>query len=111
MNEIALIFWFLGIFAVIFGIWTILGLCFYKQRKIKRKRKILLGVCADFSQFVGIPLWLVRLYALVYSPFIIGIVFYLLYYLVMRSRPRKKTIKNKNRKSVQITRMESRHYR
>lgn len=82
----------LSLFALLFGIWTIIGLLKRASRPSAnrlKKRKWILGVCADFSYYVGIPLWIVRLYALVYGPLLLGFIFYLLYYWVMRLR--KKT--------------------
>lgn len=102
----------LGFLSLIFGLWTVIGLSRQNKRAVSktRKKKWFLGVCADFSQYVGIPLWIVRLYAILFAPFILGIVFYLMYYLVIRNRkePQKP---QKPKKPLQITQMESHHYR
>ncbi|MBF0288297.1 MAG: PspC domain-containing protein [SAR324 cluster bacterium] len=102
----------LGAFLLFFGIWTFLGLL-RRNRGVPpndlKKKKLVLGVCADFSSYVGIPLWIVRLYALVYAPFLLGLLFYLLYYLVMKLRKSPSPVVEEDR-SIQITRMDIHRY-
>lgn len=106
-NTLVLTF---GTLTLIFGIWTFFGLAIkppsQKVRETRRK-KIILGVCADFSATVGIPLWIVRLYAVVYAPLLLGLVFYLLYYWVMK---RRKPPAPKQKRPVNVTRMEIHRY-
>ena len=100
-----------GGLTLFFGIWTIYGLFFQSPKKRQQRRKgkkIVLGVCADFSSVVGIPLWLVRLYAVVYAPLVLGIVFYLLYYLVMKLRKPISPVLDE--RSINVTRMEIHRY-
>ena len=101
----------IGILSLIFAVWTIYGLTQRKHRKSlpPLKKKWFLGVCADFSQYVGMPLWVVRLYAILYSPFIVGILFYFLYYLVIKVHPSPPVI-TPSKRPVKITKMESHHY-
>ncbi len=103
----------LGTLALIFGIWTLIGLlkrAFGKAKQRPRRKKIILGVCADFSQLVGIPLWVVRLYALLYAPFLVGIFFYLLYYLVMRLRKQTPPPLAPTERPLSVTKMDTYHY-
>ena len=46
-----------------------------------KQRKWWFGVCADFSETVGIPFSIVRLFVLLYIPVRLGPVFYFIYYL------------------------------
>ena len=94
---------------LLFGIWTVIGLFFKPPAKSFRERprkKIILGVCADFSATVGIPLWIVRLYAIVYAPLLLGLVFYLLYYWAIKRRKPP----SPEKKPPAITRMEIHRY-
>ncbi|MGK5093399.1 PspC domain-containing protein [Deltaproteobacteria bacterium TL4] len=100
----------LGGGALIFGLWTVIGLL--QRSRIstpKKKKKWVLGVCADYSQYVGIPLWVVRLYALLYSPLLIGVFFYFLYYFVMKER-KTPAMEEPNKRPVKITKMDSHYY-
>lgn len=113
MQTIPIVAMFLlSMFALFFGIWTAIGL--FRQMTGKaperpKKRKVILGVCADFSSYVGIPLWLVRFGALIYAPWIVGILFYLLYYWMMKHRtPRPK--KPETKTPANITKMDIHRY-
>ncbi len=111
-SPLTIIIVILGIFLLIFGIWTFLGLLRRKQNRLPnhpKGKRIILGVCADFSMYVGIPLWIVRLYALIYAPFLLGFLFYLLYYLVMKLRKAPSSPIEQER-SIHVTRMDIHRY-
>ncbi len=100
-----------GGLALIFGIWTFVGLFIKPPKKNQTRRKskkIILGVCADFSWYVGIPLWIVRLYAIAYAPLMLGLVFYFLYYLMMKLRKPSEPVLEE--RAVNVTRMEIHRY-
>lgn len=117
MNEstVKLMLFVLGTLLLFFGICTLIGLF---QLMLGRKptgtpsKRWLLGVCADFSHLIGIPLWLVRTYAVVFTPMLVGIIFYFLYFLVMLSL-RKPAVKAQpdNPRNVNVTRMDTYHFR
>ncbi|MBF0280582.1 MAG: PspC domain-containing protein [SAR324 cluster bacterium] len=96
-----------GGLTLIFGIWTFFGLLTNSPKKKQQRRKgkkAILGVCADFSWQIGIPLWIVRIYAVLYAPLLLGIIFYFLYYSVMKLR--KPQVPLNEERSVNVTRME-----
>ena len=107
-NTIIVIF---GGLTLIFGLWTFFGLFIRTPKRNKQRRKskkMILGVCADFSWNIGIPLWIVRLYAVVYAPLVLGILFYFLYYFVMKLwKPSDPVIEET---PINITRMEIHRY-
>ncbi len=94
----------------IFAFWTASGL--YRRHAgnlpespVQQKRW--LGVCADFSTTVGIPVGFIRFIILLYTPVGLGPVFYFIYYLVIRNKepiPLKSPERN-----LQISKIES-HY-
>ena len=47
------------------------------------KNRWILGVCEDFSRMVGMPLWLMRVFFLIYTPLVIGPILYILYYICL----------------------------
>jgi len=80
-------FLLVGLSSLFFALWTAYGLYRrYKgtlpERPAQRKRWF--GVCADFSETVGIPVSIVRFFVLFYTPVGLGPVFYFIYYLVIR---------------------------
>lgn len=105
-----LTFFLLGLTALIFGIWTVLGLLFGSRGKDRKAgKRWFLGVCADFSHLVGIPLGLVRMLTLIYAPFLIGLLFYVLYYYVLGLREKNQPKPQPRLAKPQITRMDSLH--
>jgi len=103
-------FLLIGLSSLIFALWTAYGL--YRRYKgtlpeRPKQRKWWYGVCADFSETVGIPVSIVRLFVLFYTPVGLGPVFYFIYYLVIRNKepiPLKSPERN-----LQISKIES-HY-
>ncbi|MBF0349690.1 MAG: PspC domain-containing protein [SAR324 cluster bacterium] len=108
MISVNALFLILGALSLIFGVWTLFGLLFSRRKHRRVSRKWILGVCADFSAWVGIPLWLVRLYALLYAPLILGLLFYLLYYWAMKRRPPPPPVAA--RPPPEVTKMKSVYY-
>ena len=74
------------------------------------KNRWILGVCADFSRMVGMPLWLMRVFFLIYTPLVIGPILYILYYIVMRVRKTTPPIEE-DKSNLQVTKIESYYYR
>jgi len=75
-------FLLVGLSSLFFALWTAYGLYRrYKgtlpERPAQRKRWF--GVCADFSETVGIPVSIVRFFVLFYTPVGLGPVFYFIY--------------------------------
>ena len=68
------------------------------------------GVCEDFSRMVGMPLWLMRVFFLIYTPLVIGPILYILYYIVMRVRRSAPPIEE-DMSNLQVTKIESHYYR
>ncbi len=102
-----------GLISLLFGIWISYGL--YRRYHgilpdMPKRRKWLLGVCEDFSRMVGIPLAVMRLFFLLYTPLVFGPALYLIYYLVMRVRSAK-TQTPVPVSQPQITKIESLYYR
>ena len=103
-------FFLVGLSSLLFALWAAYGLYRrYKgtlpERPAQRKRWF--GVCADFSETVGIPVSIVRFFVLFYTPVGLGPVFYFIYYLVIRNKepiPLKSPEPN-----LQISKIES-HY-
>ena len=59
---------------------------------------------------VGMPLWLMRVFFLIYTPLVIGPILYILYYIVMRVRRTVPPIEA-DTSNLQVTKIESRYYR
>ena len=103
-------FLLVGLSSLTFALWTAYGL--YRRYKgtipeRPKQRKWWYGVCADFSETVGIPVSIVRFFVLFYTPVGLGPVFYFIYYLVIRNKepiPLKSPERN-----LQISKIES-HY-
>ena len=74
------------------------------------KNRWILGVCEDFSRMVGMPLWLMRVFFLIYTPLVIGPILYILYYIVMRVRKTAPPIEE-DTSNLQVTKIESHYYR
>ncbi len=117
MMEWILKFWIAtwSLLAILFGTWTIWGLSDSSKRPENRPTKKVLGVCADFSVQAKMPLWFVRMCAVLFIPLLLGIVFYLAYYwAILQRRPKEPpTPKQKppaKSHDVQITRMDSYHF-
>ena len=106
--ELALYFIFLIILPLIFASWTIINLIHKPPYQKPVSKKWFLGVCSDYSSYVNIPLWVVRLYAIVFSPLIIGPIFYFFYYWILQKRLLKKTTEIS--KEVIVTKIDSHHY-
>lgn len=106
-NAIVLTF---GALTLFFALWTFFGLFIRPPSPRFRERprkKMILGVCADFSATTGIPLWMVRLYAVTYAPLLLGLFFYLLYYWAMK---RRKPAPSAKKPPANITHMEIHRY-
>jgi phage shock protein PspC (stress-responsive transcriptional regulator) len=109
MNYLLLL---IGLLSLIFAFWTAYGL--YRRHAgnlpespVQQKRW--LGVCADFSTTVGIPVGFVRFIILLYTPVGLGAVFYFIYYFAIRKPATlPPTIPERE---LQITKIESHYYR
>ena len=97
-----------GLLALVFGVWTIWGILDTSPRTQKIPAKRILGVCADFSVQAKMPLWFVRCCAMLFTPLLIGILFYIAYYFAMLRRKARQPVATKN--DVNITRMDSYHF-
>ena len=110
MNIIAVL---IGVPSLIFGLLIAYGLFRrFNGRLIEPppKKRWILGVCEDFSRMVGMQLWLMRVFFLIYTPLGIGPILYIFYYIVMRVRGSAPSIEEDSR-NLQVTKIESRYYR
>ena len=113
MHELAfLLAGVLGALALVFGVWALIGFLLNMSRKqgkpLEKQPKRILGVCADFSAHVMIPVWIVRGYAILYSPFLVGVLFYFCYYWLMSCFRQKAMTSSES--DVEVTHITSRHY-
>ena len=102
----------IGLPSLFFSGWIALGL--YRRARGKfqettHKNTWFLGVGEDFSRMVGIPLWVIRIFFILYAFIGIGIILYILYYIMMRLRmpPEQKKVQ---KSMPEVTKIESRHY-
>ena len=102
----------IGLVSLIFSFWTAYGLyCRHTGTLPERQanRNWWLGVCADFSKTVGIPVSFVRFIILLYSTIGVGVVFYLIYHVIIRNRKVLPPVIPE--RELQITKIESHYYR
>ena len=102
----------IGISSLLFGLLIAYGLIRRFNGNLNDatpKKRWILGVCEDFSRMVGMPLWLMRVFFLIYTPLVIGPILYILYYIVMRVRRTSAPIEE-DKSNLQITKIESRYY-
>ncbi len=102
---------FIGLPSILFAVWVVVGL--YKRQigqltEQKLKPKWWLGVCADFSNMVGIPVGIIRLFILYYTPVFLGPIFYFLYYWMLQNRAPEVPLPAKPIPT--ITKIDSHHY-
>ena len=72
----------------------------------------LFGVCADVASILRIPVTVVRLVVLIYTPFVIGLLFYFVYWLILRQRRKRQAVaaQTPQRAPATITKIDSIHY-
>ena len=110
MNFVAVL---IGIPSLLFGLLIAYGLIRRFNGSLNDappKNRWILGVCEDFSRMVGIPLFLIRLFFLIYTPLVIGLILYILYYIVMHVRRTAPPIEE-DTSNLQVTKIESLYYR
>lgn len=72
-----------------------------------------LGVCADIAQILRVPVFVIRFLVLFYTPFVIGLLFYLIYAWLLRRRKRREAdaaAQKPERRPATITKIDSIHY-
>ena len=110
MNSAAFL---IGIPSLFLGSWIAYGFYCRASGRLPEtppRERWLLGVCEDFSRTVAIPLWVMRFFFVIYSILGIGLLLYLLYFLMMRVR--RPIISEKEfMPAPQVTKIESRYYR
>jgi phage shock protein PspC (stress-responsive transcriptional regulator) len=73
----------------------------------------LFGVCADVAQMLRVPVTIVRLIVLIYAPFLLGILFYVVYWWFLRQRRKRQALaaQRPQRAPATVTKIDSIHYR
>ena len=110
MNSAAFL---IGILSLIFGSWIAYGFYCRASGRLPETlpgKRWLLGVCKDFSGTVAIPLWIMRFCFVIYSILGIGLLLYLLYFLMMSVR-RPKVLDKEFMTAPQVTKIKSLYYR
>jgi len=103
----------LGLLSFLFALWILAGL-YRRFRGIIPDRplpsSLWLGVCADVSLYLEIPVVVIRCFVLLYTPLLFGILFYFVYYWVMQSKKPPATLEEVIEKPMEVTQIESHYY-
>jgi phage shock protein PspC (stress-responsive transcriptional regulator) len=111
MNLLLVIIGGFSLFVGFLGVFAIMRNSSEEEEYIPKRW--LVGVCADVARILRVHVALVRLLVIIYAPFVIGLLFYIVYAILLKRRRQREAeaaAQQPKRPPATITKIDSIHY-